>query len=288
MNNNIFPCLWFDNDAATAAKFYCKIFAGSSISTESPVVVNIDVLGQRIMLLNGGPVFVKTASVSLMVICHSSAELQSYWDAFVSDGGIPLMPLDSYPFANKYGWIRDKYGMTWQLYFKEGYNAEQRLVPTLMFVNANNGRAKEAMELYTRTFPGSAVEGVMLYKDGGEDDVPENVQHAEFLINGYKLACMDSSLEHQFNFTEGISMVVMTDSQEETDKYWYALLAGGGSEGQCGWLKDRFGLSWQIVPKRLAELIGDAQNLDRSQKAMNAMLKMKRIDIDALEAAYDA
>ncbi len=286
MNNNIFPCLWFDDNAADAATFYQDAFNAKLIS-QSPVVTNLEILGQRLMLLNGGPAFVKNASVSLMLICHSADELQQYWNALAKDG-IPLMPLDSYPFADQYGWIRDKFGMTWQLYFKVGYTAEQRMVPTLMFVNANNGNAKAAMDLYTDIFPNAKIEGILLYKDGGEGDIPENVQHAEFIINDYKIACMDSSLEHQFNFSEGISMVVMTDSQAETDKYWNALTADGGEESQCGWLKDKFGLSWQIVPKRLAELIGDVQNIDKAQKAMQAMLKMKRIDIEALEAAYNS
>lgn len=286
MNNNIFPCLWFDNNATEAAVFYTAAF-GATIQTQSQVVTNLDILGQRLMLLNGGPVFTKNASISLMLICNSADELQQYWDALAEEG-IVLMPLDAYPFADKYGWIRDKFGMTWQLYFKDGYTAEQRMVPTLMFVNANNGNARAAIELYTGIFPNSKTEGILSYQDGGEGDVPENVQHAEFIIDGYKLACMDSSMEHQFNFSEGISMVVMTDNQEETDKYWDALLANGGSENQCGWLRDQFGLSWQIVPKRLAELIGDAQNVDKAQKAMNAVLKMKRIDIAALEAAYHA
>lgn len=286
MNTNIFPCLWFDDNAAEAASFYTTTF-GASIRTQSPVVLNLDILGQRLMLLNGGPAFTKNASVSLMLICHTAEELQRYWDALAVDG-IVLMPLDVYPFADKYGWIRDRYGMTWQLYFKDGHIAEQRMVPTLMFVNDNNGKARAAIELYTATFPNSSTEGILLYRDGEGGDIPENVQHAEFIINDLKMACMDSSLEHQFNFSEGVSMVVMTDGQEETDRYWNALIAGGGEEGQCGWLKDRFGLSWQIVPKRLAELIGDAQNIDKAQKVVNAMLKMKRIDIAALEAAYNA
>lgn len=286
MNNNIFPCLWFDTNAAEASSFYQSTFNAKPVS-ESQVVINLDLLGQRLMLLNGGPSFVKNASISLMLICHSAAELHGYWNA-LSEEGIPLMPLDSYPFADQYGWIRDKFGMTWQLYFKEGYEAEQRMVPTLMFVNKNNGRAKAAMELYTSVFPNSRMEGLLTYEDGEGGDVPDNVQHAEFIINDYKIACMDSSLEHQFNFSEGISMVVMTDSQEETDKYWNALIANGGAESQCGWLRDPYGLSWQIVPKRLTELIGDAQNLDKAQKAVNALLKMTRINIDALEAAYNA
>ncbi|OJV50619.1 MAG: hypothetical protein BGO31_09235 [Bacteroidetes bacterium 43-16] len=284
MNHDIFPCLWCDNNAAEVAAYYAATLQAKTVNS-NPVVVNIDVAGQKIMLLNGGPKFIKNPSVSLMLICNSAAELQQYWDALAQEG-VPLMPLDAYPFADRYGWIRDKYGMTWQLYFKEGYTAEQRITPTLMFINANNGKAKEAIELYTSIFPASEIEGIMYYKDGEGGDEPEHIQHAEFLINRYKIACMDSSLDHQFDFNEGISMVVMTPNQEETDRLWDGLVADGGSESSCGWLKDKFGLSWQIVPRRLAELIGDQKNLKKSKAAMDAMLQMKKIVIADLEKAY--
>lgn len=284
MNHDIFPCLWCDNNAAEVAAYYGATLRAKTVSS-NPVVVNIDIAGQKIMLLNGGPKFIKNPSVSLMLICNSAAELQQYWDALEQEG-IALMPLDAYPFADRYGWIRDKYGMTWQLYFKEGYTAEQRITPTLMFINANNGKAKEAIELYTSIFPASEIEGIMYYKDGEGGDEPEHIQHAEFLINRYKIACMDSSLDHQFDFNEGISMVVMTPNQEETDRLWNGLVADGGSESSCGWLKDKFGLSWQIVPRRLAELIGDQKNLKKSKAAMDAMLQMKKIVIADLEKAY--
>lgn len=174
-------------------------------------------------------------------------DVQHYWDQ-LSEGGMVLMELDSYPWSKKYGWIKDKYGTTWQLYF--GEMQEQRLVPTLMFMHRNNGKAMEAMEFYTSTFPESKIEGVLKYKDGGENgEDPENVQHAQFVINNYMLSCMDSSLDHKFDFNEGISLVIMTNDQKETDHLWNTLISGGGRESMCGWLKDQYGVSWQIVPK---------------------------------------
>lgn len=285
MNPDIYPCLWCDNNAAEVAAFYEQALR-AKILINTPVVVHIEVAGQRIMLLNGGPMFEKNASVSLMIICNSAEELNQYWNALAQEG-MALMPLDAYPFADRYGWIRDKYGMTWQLYFKEGYMPEQRITPTLMFVNENNGKAKEAMECYTNIFPDSGIDGIMYYKDGEGGDEPDHIQHAEFRISNYKLACMDSSLEHRFNFSEGISMVVMTKDQKETDQLWNKLTADGGSESMCGWLKDKFGLSWQIVPKRLAELMGDQKNPSGAKAAMEAMLQMKKIVIADLEAAYN-
>lgn len=284
MNNDIFPCLWCNGDAKESAEFYCQVFGGK-ITVDTPVVINIDLFGQKVMLLNGGPQFEKNPSISFLINCASEEDVQHYWDK-LSDGGTALMALDSYPWSKKYGWIKDKYGATWQLYF--GEMQEQRLVPTLMFMHQNNGKAMEAMEFYTNTFPDSKIEGILKYKDGGENgENPENVQHAQFIINNYTLSCMDSSFDHKFDFNEGISLVMMTNDQKETDHLWNTLISGGGRESMCGWLKDQYGVSWQIVPKRLIELMNDTDPA-KSQKVVQAMLKMQKIIISDLEAAYNS
>lgn len=282
MNNDIFPCLWCNGDAKEAAEFYCQVFGGK-IAVDTPVVINIELFGQKLMLLNAGPQFEKNPSISFLINCASEEDVQHYWD-MLSEGGMALMELDSYPWSKKYGWIKDKYGATWQLYF--GEMQDQKMVPTLMFMHKNNGKAMEAMEFYTSTFPDSKIEGVLKYKDGGENgENPENVQHAQFVINNYMLSCMDSSFDHKFDFNEGISLVMMTNDQKETDHLWNTLISGGGRESMCGWLKDQYGVSWQIVPKRLIELMNDS-NPEKSQKVVQAMLKMQKIVIADLEAAY--
>ncbi|ATC35515.1 VOC family protein [Elizabethkingia anophelis] len=284
MNNDIFPCLWCNGDAKESAEFYCQVFGGK-ITVDTPVVINIELFGQKLMLLNAGPQFEKNPSISFLINCASEEDVQHYWDQ-LSEGGMVLMELDSYPWSKKYGWIKDKYGTTWQLYF--GEMQEQRLVPTLMFMHRNNGKAMEAMEFYTSTFPESKIEGVLKYKDGGENGQdPENVQHAQFVINNYMLSCMDSSLDHKFDFNEGISLVIMTNDQKETDHLWNTLISGGGRESMCGWLKDQYGVSWQIVPKKLIELMNDTDPA-KSQKVVQAMLKMQKIIIAHLEEAYNS
>ena len=287
MNNTIFPCLWFDGNGREAAQFYTKIFGGK-ITVDTPMVQNIELFGQKIMLLDAGPQFQKNASISLMMICLSEEEIDKCWNDLSAEGKI-LMPMEKYPFAEKYGWIQDKFGTTWQLIFGEIPENTQRMVPTLMFINENNGKAKEAMDFYTQIFPNSNIEGVLTYKEGGENEAhPENIQHAEFLIDNYKFACMDSSLNHQFNFSEGISLVKLTENQEETDYLWNSLIADGGNESMCGWLKDKFGVSWQIVPKRLLELGVFADDPIKGQKAFQAMLKMQKINIQEIENAYNS
>ncbi|PJJ67192.1 VOC family protein [Chryseobacterium geocarposphaerae] len=288
MNNDIFPCLWYDGDAKESADFYCKVFDGK-ITADTPVVMNIEIFGQKLMLLNGGPHFTKNASVSFMVICDTEAEVQKYWDQLLEDG-MALMPLDSYSWSKKYGWVRDKYGVTWQIFLGEKAS-EQKVVPTLMFIHENNGKAMEAMELYTGIFPNSKIGNILRYGEGNEGhptpEPAENIQHAHFEIDGYSFFCMDNSYDHQFDFNEGISMVVMTDNQEQTDQYWNSLIANGGRESMCGWLKDRFGFSWQIVPKRLIRLMSDPDQ-EKAQKVVQAMMKMQKIMIADLENAYNS
>lgn len=288
MNNDIFPCLWYDGEAKQSAEFYCKVFDGK-ITADTPVVMNIDLFGQKIMLLNGGPQFKKNASVSFMVICETEDEVQKYWDQLI-EGGIALMPLDSYSWSKKYGWLKDKYDVTWQIFLGEK-QTEQKIIPTFMFIHGNNGKALEAMELYTHTFPNSTIGNVLRYGEGSEGhpnpEPAKNIQHAHFEINGYSLFCMDNSYDHPFDFNEGISMVVMTDDQEQTDHLWNALTSDGGRESMCGWLKDKYGFSWQIVPKKLIQLMSDPDQ-EKAQKVVQAMMRMQKIMIQDLENAYDS
>ncbi|QQV01294.1 MULTISPECIES: VOC family protein [Chryseobacterium] len=288
MNNNIFPCLWYDGDAKESADFYCTVFSGE-ITADTPMVVNIEIFGQKLMLLNGGPHFTKNASVSFMVICETEDEVQKYWD-HLTDGGIVLMELGEYPWSKKYGWVRDKFGVTWQVYLSENNDLEQKIIPTLMFIHQKNGKAMKAMEFYTNIFPDSKIGSILKYGDGiGNEthEIPENIQHAHFEINGYSFFCMDNSYDHQFDFNEGISMVVMTDNQEQTDHYWNNLITSGGRESMCGWLKDQFGFSWQIVPKRLIELMNDSDQ-EKARKVVLSMMKMRKIIIQDLEIAYNS
>lgn len=281
MNNSIYPCLWFNNNGREAATFYCNVFPNTVIKEDNGMVQMLSISGQNMMLLNGGPQFNPNPSVSFLIANEDEKETESLYNK-LAEGGIALMPLDSYPFSKKYGWVRDKYGITWQLYTGPKGNTDQYFTPTLMFVNKQNGKAKEAIELYTSMFPGSATDGIMEYPEGGTEDIAGNVQHAQFSISGYTLGCMDSSLQHPFNFDEGISLVVLTNDQQETDHYWNGFTKNGGQESMCGWLKDKFGLSWQIVPRKLLTLLGDS-NKQTAQYAMQKMMQMKRIVIADLE-----
>lgn len=288
MNNTIFPCLWFNGDGKEAADFYCETFGGK-ITTDTPVVLNVELFGQKLMLLDAGPQFEKNASISFMILCDTEEEVQKYWKN-LTENGIVLMELGEYPWSKKYGWVRDRFGVTWQLYLGRNQD-DQKLVPSLMFIHQNNGKAQKAMDFYTSIFPSSKIGSLLKYGDGvGNEthEIPENVQHAQFEIDGYTFFCMDNSHNHEFDFSEGISIVVMTDDQIQTDHLWNSLIANGGRVSMCGWLKDQFGLSWQIIPKRLLELMNDFDNPGKAQKVMQAMMTMQKIEISDLENAYNS
>lgn len=208
MNNSIYPCIWFNNNGNEAAEFYKYVFPNTTIIDNNGMVQALSINGQRMMFLNGGPQFTPNASISFLIADEDENETERLYNK-LAEGGIALMPLDSYPFSKKYGWVRDKYVIAWQLYTGQKGNTDQYFVPTLMYLNKQNGRAKEAIHVYTNLFPNSKTEGILEYPQGGED-TPGNVQHAQFSINGYTLACMDSSLNHSFNFDEGVSLIVNT------------------------------------------------------------------------------
>jgi predicted 3-demethylubiquinone-9 3-methyltransferase (glyoxalase superfamily) len=277
MNQRIYPCIWCNNNAKELADYYSATFPNTSIMQANPVVVMVNLDGQPLMLLNGGDTFKPNPSISLMGLFSNPEAVKTLWAKVIGEGS-SLMPLGAYPFSPQYGWLADKYGVSWQLYTGETGGAKENYVPTLLFTGANNGRAREAITFYTGLFPDSKLQGIMEYAESS-GDTPGNVQHAQFDVLGFTMMCMDSSLPHPFNFNEGVSIVVNCHNQDEIDRYWNALTANGGQENRCGWLKDKFGVSWQIVPENMGQLMSQSSNV------MNALMKMKKLDISILEAA---
>lgn len=216
---------------------------------------------------------------SLFVTCAAENEVDALW-AGLSEGGKALMPLQKYPFSEKFGWCADRYGMTWQLNLTGG---PKEISPFLLFVGAQNGKAEEAMKFYGSLFPSSRVEHVERYGPG-QPGQEGTVMHARFTLAGQQFMAMDSNLEHHFTFTPAQSLYVSCDTQKEIDALWDKLTAGGGKEVECGWVTDKYGVSWQIVPSILGELVGDGTS-GRASKVMAAVLKMKKLDIRELEKA---
>jgi len=145
-----------------------------------------------------------------------------------------------------------------------------------------NDRCEEALNLYVSVFPNSEV--LNLVRSESDAPIPKGkVLNATFQLDGREYTAFDGG--PTFTFSEGFSMMVLCESQEEVDRYWSKLTANGGEEGPCGWLKDPFGLSWQIVPNVLGQMLSDSKS-GNSAAAMEAMLKMKKLDIAVLQKAY--
>ena len=284
-------CLWFNGEGMDAAQFYTSIFSGSAISQKvkntegsalrkegSDLTVAFTLSGQSFLALNGGPQFKFNPSISFLINCDSEDEVNYFWKN-LSDGGSVLMPLDKYPFSEKYGWLSDKFGVSWQIILSK--NFPEKIIPALMFTGNVNGRAQEAMKFYESLFPNGKIGTIKYYDNSQPPNLEGSVMFGDLKIADKWFAAMDSGYDHQFSFNEAISFIVNCGSQKEIDYYWDNLTRDG-DESQCGWLKDKFGISWQIVPKILPELLADKNRLPR---VMNAFMKMKKFDIEQLKNA---
>nr|WP_283409793.1 VOC family protein [Anoxynatronum buryatiense] len=290
--NKIMTHLWFDKEAVEVGEFYLKVFENSRLLSQTKIPetpsgdvdsVTLAIEDHNLMMISAGPFFKVNPSVSFMVSCTSKAEVNRYWEAFI-EGGQVMMPLDTYPFSQLYGWVEDKFGVSWQLMYVGDAPVNAKIRPSLMFVGENCGRAEEAIKYYTQMFRRAEVKAVSRYGDGFPPNKPEMLNFAEFLLEGQSFSIMDSAYDHEFNFSEGISFIVNCDTQEEIDYYWEVLSADPSAE-QCGWLKDQFGVSWQIVPTAMNDMMAtsDPETLQRVTKAF---LQMKKFDLAELEKAY--
>ncbi len=271
MNNTIHPCIWFDGNAKEAATFYCSIFSDSKITADTPLVVNFELWGKKFMGLNGGPMFKVNPSISIFVNCKTVEQTTLIYNG-LAEGGSPLMALGKYDWSECYGWIKDKFGLTWQIMLGD----EEKISPSLLFTGDKFGKAEAAIKFYTSVFDNSNIDVLQLYPN--ETPFAGKVLFSECKLNQYNLIAMDGPGEHAFTFNEAVSFVVDCQNQEEIDYYWNKLTEGG-QESQCGWLKDQFGISWQIVPAILGKLMSDPE---KAPRVIQAFMKMKKFDIEKL------
>ena len=295
----ITPNLWFDQQAEEAVQFYTTVFSNAKIGDitrydaaaaqvsgqpeGSVMTVSFELEGQPFVALNGGPLFLFNPSISFFVGCHTKEEVDALWEK-LSEGGQSLMPLDAYPFSERYGWLQDQYGLSWQVMFVGDQEITQKIVPTLMFTGDQAGQAEAAMQDYTALFDDAYIGGILRYEEGEAPDAEGTVKHAEFTLAGQQFMAMDSAQEHDFTFNEAISFIVDCEGQEEVDYFWNHLTKGG-EEGPCGWLKDPYGVSWQIVPRQLMDMLTDEDKAKASRVAQ-AMFQMKKIDIEGIKRAF--
>lgn len=290
--SRIAPYLWFDKEAVEASRFYTSVFKDANIKSTKAIndtpsgtteLVTMDLLGQEFMLISAGPLFKFNQSVSFLVACDTKDEVVAIWER-LAEGGTPLMDLGAYPFSEKYGWVQDKYGLTWQVMFSSDIPIKQRIIPTLMFTGDVSGKARDALRFYASVFHNAKVGDILEYSKGEEPDPEGTIKHASFTLEGYDFAAMDSARVHNASFNEAVSFMVNCTNQEEIDYYWERLSADSKAE-QCGWLKDKYGLSWQIVPTVLGKMLSDKSEKRRA-RVTETFLKMKKFDIAELERAY--
>ena len=159
----IIPHLWFDKEAKDATTFYASLFENSKVKNVTTItgtpsgdcdVVTFDLAGQEFMAISAGPYFKINPSISFFVVFNNEKDIEAVWDQLVV-GGKVLMSYDTYPWAHKYGWLQDKYGLSWQLSWSEYHKMEQKITPLLMFTKDKAGKTQEAIDTYTNIFPNS-------------------------------------------------------------------------------------------------------------------------------------
>ncbi|MFX1567587.1 MAG: VOC family protein [Promethearchaeota archaeon] len=296
----ISPHLWFDKEAKEAAEFYISVFPNSKITNITTLhdtpsgdadIVSFELSGHPFMAINGGPVFKINPSISFILNFDPSRDknakesLYTMWNEFKKGGKI-LMALDKYPFSERYGWIEDKFGVSWQLILSDPEGEDRSfIVPSLMFVGEMSGKAEEAINFYLSVFKDSKIGQISRYTKGMEPDKEGTIMFADIMIEGNWIAVMDSARRHDFSFNEAISLLIPCKNQEEIDYYWDKLSAVPEAE-QCGWLKDKFNVSWQVFPTIMDEMmeIGTRQQIDRLTQAF---LPMKKFDIKKLKKAFN-
>lgn len=302
----IIPHLWFNKEAKEAAEFYTSLFPDSKITNTTVLhdtpsgdcdVVTFTVWKQKFMAISAGPEFKFNPSTSFIVNFDpllfgaeatrekaAREKLDKAWET-LSDGGSPIIPIGEYPFSKRYGWITDKYGLSWQLMLTDPKGEPKPpIIPSLLFTGNKCGKAEEAIDFYVSAFKESRKGTVNRYGNDQPPNKEGTVMFADFMLEKTWFGAMDSAHEHKFDFNEAVSFIVQCADQREIDYYWQKLSAVPESE-QCGWLKDKFGLSWQITPADMEEMMtkGTQEQVDRLTQAF---LPMKKLDLATLKKAY--
>ncbi len=296
----IIPHLWFDTQAKEAATFYTTVFPGAKILSSTLLsgtpsgnveIVNFEVYGLRFGSISAGPFFKINPSISFMINFDPSKqadageELDRVWKA-LSEGGTVRMPIGEYPFSKRYGWIEDRFGVNWQLILTDPAGEPRpKLMPALLFTQSLAGKAEEATNYYLSVFKGGKRGNLARYPAGMEPDKEGTIMFTDVELAGQWFVAMDSAQKHDFLFNEAVSLMVECETQEEIDYYWEKLSAVPEAE-QCGWLKDQFGISWQIVPSDMDAMMSKGTPEQRA-RVTHAFLQMKKFDLATLRRAYE-
>lgn len=299
MAQKIIPHLWFDTQGRQAVEFYSSIFPNASILSTTIIqgspsgdveIISFSLAGYEMMCMSAGPFFKINPSISFMLRFNADQDpnaegaLNKFWEQ-LSDGGVERMPIGAYPFSQRFGWIEDKFGVNWQLHLDPpGSPTRPFIIPCMLYVTEAGIAAEEATNLYLSLFQNAARGTTTRYPAGMEPNKEGALMFTEFTLAGEWFIAMDGpSAMHPFRFNEAVSFIVNCDGQTEIDHFWYALSAVPDAEA-CGWLKDKFGVSWQIVPADMERhMKGEPECVARANAAV---MEMKKLDIAEIEKAY--
>ncbi len=270
----VYPCIWFNSEAGSAAKYYCSIFRDSEMLRSNAMVSTFKLHGTKIMGLNGGPRYKPTGAVSYFIYCGGMDTFNHYFKE-LSAGGRVVLPAGKYGWSEHYAWVTDRYGVDWQLDVDD-IRSPQKIVPTLLFVNEKRDAVRSAIGHYATIF--STFRNLLESPYPNSSAAPPPLLFAQFKINHFVMNAMSSKENHDFDFSPGNSFVIECNTQAEIDHYWDKLGEGGRFD-QCGWLTDKFGISWQVVPAVLSELMN---NPEKGERVIRAFLQMQKFDIESL------
>lgn len=285
----IVPYLWFDHQAEAAVDLYTHTFMHSHVASNhlytesgaklagrpegSLLSIEFVIAGQPMVALNGGPVYQFTPANSFYVHCAFAEEVDRIYEKLLA-GGEVLMELGQYPFSPRFAWVRDPFGVNWQI-----MQSDQpcQIVPGFLFTGSHIGQAESAIRHYVATIPHSALQTMEKSPDG-------LVQYATFTLNGQTFAATESSFDHGFDFSPAISFLLSCETEDEFEAIWSAL-TDASADPQCGWVTDRFGITWQIVPEALFALVHCDDEV-RRERVLKALYPMQKINLAMLKQAF--
>lgn len=286
----IIPHLWFNDNAIEAVTTYTKLFKDSKINWQYTLkdtpsgdcdLLSFYLVGHSMAAIAAGPYFQLNEAISIMVGVQSNEEIDRLYQT-LSQGGHDLIPLQEYPFNPYYVWVADRFGLTWQLLLMPDQETTYSFEYSLLFAGDNCGRAEEAINYYADVFS-TKPNIIVPYPPGQAQDPRAKVAYGSVTLDDTYFTVMDHGYTGDKAFNEAFSFMLYCDSQEELDYYWSKLSAVPDAE-QCGWCKDQFGVSWQIIPSWLRSFYGNS-SATQIEAVSKAMMPMKKLDDLALRQA---
>lgn len=290
----IVPNLWFDSEAHDAALFYTSLFPNSTLDnvsyysevgfehhqrpSGSVMTVEYTLDGYKFCAINGGPIFKMNPSISFLVYLNEESEVDRLFGTLSQNGHV-IMELGEHPFSKRSGWVSDQWGCSWKLIYSEK-RLSHHIVPSLQFTGEQFGNAHAAIVYYTSIFPASSIEEMKNYKNEPVSLGCDTIAFSRWHLGTQYFAATDAEGDHDFSFNEAISLSIACRDQAEIDWYWNHLSYFRESEA-CGWLKDKFGVSWQVVPYNLGEILS-SHGEEKAKLALAKMFEMKKLDIGQL------